>query len=104
MADINFYPGEIPLDDPQVVKAMQVYDILNSREQREIFRTVYRAATAFKRTGDIDHLVHLAESIKTTILLHGDPAIRQAILDAPTEPSPAEDLRDVADLVRRLRE
>ncbi|WP_436759284.1 hypothetical protein [Streptosporangium sp. V21-05] len=104
MADINLRPGGIPLDDPQVVKAMEVYDSLKPHEQREIFRSVYRAATAFKRSGDIDHMARLAESVKTTILLHGDPATRQAILDAQTEPSPAEDLRDVADLVKRLRE
>ncbi|MEV4384004.1 hypothetical protein [Streptosporangium sp. NPDC049644] len=54
MADINLRPGETLLDDPHITKAMDIYDALNPREQREIFRSVYRAATAFNRTGDIE--------------------------------------------------
>jgi len=83
---------------------MGVYDILRPHEQREVFRSVYRAVTAFNRTGDVVHLTRLANSLKTTILLHGHPPTRQAILTSQTEPSPAEDLKDVADLVRQLRE
>ncbi|GGK44751.1 hypothetical protein Ppa06_00460 [Planomonospora parontospora subsp. parontospora] len=104
MADINLRPGEIPLDDPQINDAMEIYDSLNPREQREIFRSLYCAVTAFNRTGDVDHLTHFANSVDVTLLLHGDPVTRQEILQAPTGPSAAEDLMDVSDLVKRLRE
>jgi hypothetical protein len=102
-ADLNLRPGEVHPDDPQVAKAMKVYDTLTPREQRETFRSTYRAAVAFERTGDVAHLNRSADSLTTTILLHGHPPTRQAILDAPTEPSPAENLRDVGALIEKLR-
>ncbi|GIH22512.1 hypothetical protein Aph01nite_08220 [Acrocarpospora phusangensis] len=104
MADIFLRPGEVALDDNHVIRAMVVYDVLKTPEQREIFRSTYRAVTAFKRTGDIDHLVRFANSIETMILLDGDPATRQAILDAPDLPVPDADLHDVQELIKELQE
>ena len=69
---------------------------------KEAFRWVYRVALAFERTGDVQHLVGYAESLRTTVALESSTDIRQRIRESRDRtPTPA-DPADVEALIRRL--
>ena len=73
------HPGTPPKDDPAVIRAMAVWDGLNGRERRELFRTLYRAAEAFKRTEDVAHLTRLAESVTGMCRLEPSTNLREIL-------------------------
>ncbi|MEV0236831.1 hypothetical protein [Nonomuraea sp. NPDC050786] len=85
-------------------KALAVYDQLTPAERRSLFENTFAAMLRYFRTGDVEHLTRIAESVTTTMWVRGLPGVLQAIRAAPTEPCPAEDLVPVDDVIRMLRE
>lgn len=91
-------------DDPEIVQAMTVYDNLPVDEQREIFRTLYRAVAAFGRTENIDHLVRFAKSVEGMVLTETkQPGTLQAIRNAPKTVSEAGGSVDAGEVLKQLR-
>lgn len=65
---VDFMPTRTPpIDDPEIESAMAVYDGLPATEQREIFRSLYRAVTAAFRTQEAGHLIEFAESVEVMV-------------------------------------
>jgi hypothetical protein len=80
MAAVEYtHPGTPPKDDPQVERAMNVWDALTPEEQREIFRTLYRTTAAYEQTSDIDHLVRFAESVYGMVRLESSTNLREIL-------------------------
>jgi hypothetical protein len=103
--DVRF--GAAPGEDPQVDQAMAVYDNLNATEQREVFRTVYRAVAEYGRTRHVDHLIRLAESVEGMVRIEShDPGAREAIRRSAGSPLPSSAAEgvDLDDVVKELRE
>ncbi len=73
------HPDTPPYDDPDVQAAMSIWDVLSGRERREVFRTLYRAAVAYERTGDVAHLTRLAESVTGMCRLESNANLREII-------------------------
>jgi len=99
--------GAAPAENPQVDRAMAVYDNLNAAEQREVFRTVYRAVAEYGRTRHVDHLIRLAESVEGMVRIEShDPGAREAIRDSASRPLPhsAAEGTDLDDVIKELRE
>lgn len=91
-------------DDP-VDQAMAVYDNLNATEQREVFRTMYRAVAAYRYTGNTDRLIRFAESMHGMVILETrHPDVREQIRNAPKTVREAGGTVDTADVIRQLRE
>lgn len=107
MADEHTHTGTPAIDDPQITQAMAVYDTFNAEERREVFRAMFRAVTAFGRTGDIDHLTGFAESVSGMVRLESqDPGLREEIRRRSGKPLPADAHAGipVAEAVKLLRE
>lgn len=87
MKPIEFtHPGTPPKDDPEVETAMRVWDNLNGRERREVFRTLYRSAAAYARTSDAAHMTRLAESVTGMCRLESNTNLREILRsNNPTE-------------------
>jgi hypothetical protein len=80
------HPGTPPKDAPEVVAAMKVWDNLTGRERREVFRTLYRSAVAYERSGDTRHMTRLAESVTGMCRLESNTNLRQILRSKnPTE-------------------
>ncbi|ROO84553.1 hypothetical protein EDD29_2080 [Actinocorallia herbida] len=69
-------PGK---DDPQVARAMAVWDALTADEQRELFRSLYRRVEAYRRTSQVDHLVTFADSVEGMVRLESRTDLRQIL-------------------------
>lgn len=95
-----------PVDDPQVKQAMHVYDsALNDDERREVFRSVYRAVTAWRQTSDVDHLTALAESVDGLVIHEtNQPGTREKIRNRPRTIAEAGGLVETEEVVRLLQE
>jgi hypothetical protein len=104
MTDINTHAGNPALDDPAVTDALAIYDQLTPGERREVFRTLYRAVTAFNRTGDIDRLVRYADSVKQMVALYANPEVRSAVRDAPHTLHDAGGPADLGEVLALLQE
>ncbi|MEV0227947.1 hypothetical protein [Nonomuraea sp. NPDC050786] len=87
-----------------VQRAGQMFDMLTAGEQRSLFLNIYEDIAKYSRTGDIDHLKKLAESVEVTVRLRSTPEIQQALRDAPTTPIGRGEGVDVDDVVKTLRE
>jgi hypothetical protein len=93
-----------PVDNPEVAQAMAVYDDLNADEQREVFRTVYRAVAAYRHSGNVDPLVRLAESVDGMVVHEtNQPGVREKIRNAPKTAREAGGVVDTAEVIRQLR-
>jgi hypothetical protein len=100
----HIYPETSQVDDRDVAQAMAVYDVLNTDEQREVFRTVYRAVAAYRHTGDIDHLIKLADSVEGMVVHEtNQPGVREKIRNAPKTARAAGGVVDTAEVIRQLR-
>ncbi|GGP84358.1 hypothetical protein GCM10010140_11790 [Streptosporangium pseudovulgare] len=104
MNDEFFPPGYVAPDDPAVQRAMEVIDGLHPSEQRELIRSSYRAALAYRRTGDIDHLERFADNFLETVHLRGMPAYAEALKRPPRGPRGREGTLDVEEVLNRLAE
>uniref|UniRef100_UPI003F496C82 hypothetical protein n=1 Tax=Sphaerisporangium sp. CA-236357 TaxID=3240030 RepID=UPI003F496C82 len=94
-------PGTVPVDDPEVHKAMAIVDGLTETEQRELVRSAYRAALAFKRSGDVDHATRFATNLLATVHLRSIPAYAEALRNAPRH-RPQGQAIDVEDVLNWL--
>lgn len=80
---------------------MEIIDKLRPSEQRALMCNTYRAVLAFKRTGDIDHLVNFAKNLITTIRLRSIPEYVEALESAPSGRSEGDSL-DVDEVIKDL--
>ncbi|GAB2813049.1 hypothetical protein GCM10027176_16860 [Actinoallomurus bryophytorum] len=100
----HIHSGASQVDDTDVAQAMAVYDVLNTDEQREVFRTVYRAVAAYRHTSDIDHLKKLADSVEGMVVHETNhPGVREKIRNVPKTARAAGGVVDTAEVIRRLR-
>ncbi|WP_433474970.1 hypothetical protein ACQPZP_40885 [Spirillospora sp. CA-142024] len=94
----------VKVDDPAVVRAMEVYDRLDDIERRNAYRSTIQAMTAFRRTSEGRHLTELVRSYEAMIRIDATPGLREKIRatrNAPP-PEPADDA-DIEALIARLR-
>ncbi|MCT9929575.1 hypothetical protein N5079_05000 [Planotetraspora sp. A-T 1434] len=96
-------PGSVSYDDPAVERAMETIDGLRLSEQRALLRNSYRAALAFERTNDVDHLVAFAKNLLATVHLRGIPAYAEALRNTSGSAESGESL-DVEEVLNRLVE
>ncbi|MEU1731678.1 hypothetical protein [Streptosporangium sp. NPDC020145] len=104
MKDEFFPPGSVSHDDPAVERAMETIDVLRPSEQRELLRSSFRAALAFERTMNIDHLTDFAKNLLATVHLRGIPAYAEALENAPGNPRGSGEALDVEEVLNRLME
>lgn len=97
-------PGTPARDDPQVEKAMGVWDALDAGERREVFRTLYRAVLAHRRTSDIDHFIRFAESVDGMVRLESATDLRRVIRDSAAAPGTPQNEVGFASMAGRLEE
>lgn len=103
MADENAHAGTPAVDDPQIVQAVNVDDSFTVQEQREIFRTMFRAVTAFGRTGNVDHLTQFAENVSGMVHLESQAGFRQTLRDEPVAPPRPEETVGLEEALKLLR-
>ncbi len=81
---------------------METVDGLRPSEQRELLRASCRAALAFERTENVDHLVNFAKNLLATVHLRSIPAYAEALKNAPAAlRGPGADVEEV---LKRLME
>lgn len=99
----NTFRDVAPVDDPLVKETAAVFDDLTEVEKRAFVITIAQAVAAYKRTGNIDHLTELAESVfVTTRLRANSPEYVQACRTyAPPKPVSYEDATDVDEMLKR---
>ena len=87
-------------------QAMRVYDeALTDAERREVFRSIYRAVTAYRQSSDVDHLVRVAESIEGMVVHETNrPGLHERMRNAPKTAQEAGGIADTAEVLRLLRE
>lgn len=96
--------AQTPATGEAVEQALAVYDVLNASEQREVFASVYRAVAAYRHTGDVDHLVRLAESVDGMVIHEtNQPGVRAKIRNAAKTAREAGGVVETAEVVRQLR-
>lgn len=83
---------------------METIDKLRPSEQRAFMCNTYRAALAFKRTGDIDHLVNFANNLIATVHLRSVPEYVEALENAPPDRSGSGGSLDVDEVIKDLME
>ncbi len=96
------HPGMPHKDDPQVETGMKVWDNLTDDEQRELFRTLYRSVLARKRTGTVDHIVRVADSVDSMVLLESTTDLRDKIRESRTRTLVPADESAVDEAIRQL--
>ncbi|MER5325226.1 hypothetical protein [Streptosporangium roseum] len=104
MKDEFFPTGSVSHDDPAVERAMGTIDGLRPSEQRELMRSSYRAALAFERTGDVDHLVNFAKNLLATVHLRGIPAYVEALKSASQGTRGSGETLKIEEVLNRLVE
>ncbi|MFB4265261.1 hypothetical protein [Nonomuraea sp. GTA35] len=100
--------GRDNANDALVAEALQragtLFDDLTEEERRSLFLNMYEPIAKYSRTGDIDHLKKLAESVEVTVHLRSQPEVQQALRNAPTSPVKHGEEVDVDDVIKILRE
>lgn len=80
----SFAPGALDADDAEVERAMSVIGQLPPAQRAEVIRTAYRYIYAFRRTGNPDILIELANGAIGTVALRENPEYAQALDDLHT--------------------
>jgi hypothetical protein len=104
MKDEFTLPGSVSRDDPAVRRAMETIDGLRPSEHRELLCSSYRAALAFDRTRDIDHLVNFAKNLIATVHLRGIPAYAEALRKSSEGSRSSGETVDLEEVLNRLME
>jgi hypothetical protein len=73
------HPGTPPKNDPDVIRAMAVWDALKGTEQREVFLALCRSTVAYEDTGDTTHMTRLADSITGMVHLESSTNLRETL-------------------------
>lgn len=99
----EFFWGVSP-KDPDVTRAMEVYDHLDEYERRNVFRSMIFAMVAYRRTGDSGQLVRLVEGNERMIRMDAIPGFREKLRAQRNAPPPEPaDPADVEALIRKLQ-
>lgn len=85
-----------------VQRAAQMFDLLSEDERRSLVLNIYTQVAKYSRTGDIDHLKNMAESVEVTVRLRSNADVQQGL--AFQSPIKHGEEVDVAEVVKILRE
>lgn len=94
-------PGLPSRDDPELNSLMHTVGRLPRASVEECVRNLFRVALAHRRTGDVEYLTCFAEDALVSMRLRGNPDVEQALNDAPTTPSHADDCVAVEEMLAR---
>lgn len=93
----------VKVDDPAVVRAMEVYDHLDDIERRDFYTCTIQAMAAYRRTGEESHLTALTRMHEEMVRVDAIPGLREkfrATRNGPP-PKPAKEA-DIEALITRL--
>ncbi|MGP4027169.1 hypothetical protein [Actinomadura sp. 3N407] len=93
----------VKVDDPAVVRAMEVYNHLDDIERRDFYTCTIQAMAAYQRTGEASHLTALTRMYEEMVRVDAIPGLREkfrATRNGPP-PKPAEEA-DIEALITRL--